>query len=95
MAWQVVKPEGILASNTSSISITRIAAVTLRPEQVVQGLRLHALTLCSKLNTELGRLYNQCHSGAVFLGAWLVHASLARHKGVVSLIVLCNMSSCS
>ena len=43
LAWQVVRPEGILASNTSSISITRIAAVTQRPEQVVQGLRLPAL----------------------------------------------------
>ncbi|KAK9835146.1 hypothetical protein WJX81_001076 [Elliptochloris bilobata] len=32
---QVVKPDGILASNTSSISITRIAAATQRPEQVV------------------------------------------------------------
>ncbi|MBL8604307.1 MAG: 3-hydroxybutyryl-CoA dehydrogenase [Myxococcales bacterium] len=30
-----VKPEAILASNTSSISITRIAAATRRPEQVV------------------------------------------------------------
>lgn len=31
----IVKPEGILASNTSSISITRIAAATSRPAQVV------------------------------------------------------------
>ena len=30
-----VKPEAVLASNTSSISITRIAAVTKRPSQVV------------------------------------------------------------
>ncbi len=30
-----VKPEALLASNTSSISITRIAAVTKRPSQVV------------------------------------------------------------
>ncbi|EIE20770.1 hypothetical protein COCSUDRAFT_37630 [Coccomyxa subellipsoidea C-169] len=32
---QIVKPEAILASNTSSISITRIAAVTKRNSQVV------------------------------------------------------------
>jgi 3-hydroxybutyryl-CoA dehydrogenase len=32
---EVVKKEAILASNTSSISITRIAAVTKRPEQVI------------------------------------------------------------
>ncbi|BDA42293.1 3-hydroxybutyryl-CoA dehydrogenase [Coccomyxa sp. Obi] len=32
---QIVKPEAILASNTSSISITRIAAVTKRSSQVV------------------------------------------------------------
>ena len=31
----VIKPEAILASNTSSISITKIAAVTSRPTQVV------------------------------------------------------------
>jgi 3-hydroxybutyryl-CoA dehydrogenase len=31
---QAVKPEGLLCSNTSSISITKIAAVTKRPTQV-------------------------------------------------------------
>jgi 3-hydroxybutyryl-CoA dehydrogenase len=30
-----LKPEGLIASNTSSISITRLAAVTKRPEQFV------------------------------------------------------------
>ncbi len=32
---EIVKPEAILASNTSSIPITRIAAVTRRPAQVI------------------------------------------------------------
>ncbi|MCJ8211190.1 3-hydroxybutyryl-CoA dehydrogenase [Mucilaginibacter sp. RS28] len=32
---ELCKPEAILASNTSSISITRIAAATTRPEQVI------------------------------------------------------------
>lgn len=31
----ILKPEGMLASNTSSISITRLAAVTKRPEQFI------------------------------------------------------------
>jgi 3-hydroxybutyryl-CoA dehydrogenase len=31
----VVKPEGIIASNTSSISITRLAAITGRPERFI------------------------------------------------------------
>jgi len=32
---QIVKPEGIIASNTSSISITRLAGSTKRPEKVI------------------------------------------------------------
>lgn len=32
---ELLKPEAILASNTSSISITRLAAATNRPEQVI------------------------------------------------------------
>ncbi len=31
----ILKPEGIMASNTSSISITRLAAVTKRPERFI------------------------------------------------------------
>src|SRR5690606_14345698 len=32
---QMIRPEGILASNTSSISITRMAAATSRPERFI------------------------------------------------------------
>ena len=46
----MVKPEGILASNTSSISITRIAAATQRPEQVV-----HPSPKCSPWYARCGR----------------------------------------
>ena len=38
MNWQIMqimKPEAMLASNTSSISITRLAAVTRQPHRVV------------------------------------------------------------
>jgi 3-hydroxybutyryl-CoA dehydrogenase len=34
-ADELFRPEAVLASNTSSISITRLAAVTSRPEQVI------------------------------------------------------------
>jgi 3-hydroxyacyl-CoA dehydrogenase, NAD binding domain len=34
-ACQICEPEAILSSNTSSISITRLAAATSRPERVV------------------------------------------------------------
>ena len=41
---QVVKPEAILASNTSSISITKLTGQTRRPAQVVDPtpLQMHA-----------------------------------------------------
>ena len=66
----MVKPEGILASNTSSISITRIAAVTQRPEQVVQGLMLPALFL----GNQSAIMFHLCvlwtHTWCMYMRAW-------------------------
>lgn len=41
---KVTKPSAILASNTSSISITRLASATKRPSQVTSNL---ASTICT------------------------------------------------
>lgn len=45
---KIVKSSAILASNTSSISITRLASVTGRPLQVILGISFLHLRLCLK-----------------------------------------------
>ena len=52
---QIVKPAGILASNTSSISITRIAAVTQRSDQVVRQLSWYLEQILSVLGADTGK----------------------------------------
>ncbi len=61
---QIVKPEAILASNTSSISITRIAAVTKRNSQVV---RPHCRIIPSS-DLSLSSNYVQSTSSCVQVG---------------------------
>lgn len=43
---KILKPSAILASNTSSISITRLASATSRPSQVSQFLSYVMILFC-------------------------------------------------
>ncbi|MDH5353799.1 MAG: 3-hydroxybutyryl-CoA dehydrogenase [Gammaproteobacteria bacterium] len=76
---KVCKPEALLASNTSSISLTRIAGVTKRPEQVV-GMHFMNPVPMMKLVEVIRALqtsdevYQQIHDLSEFIGKVPVEA---------------------
>ncbi|KAJ9516037.1 hypothetical protein QJQ45_024443 [Haematococcus lacustris] len=58
---QITRVHTILASNTSSISITRLAAVTSKPHRVITQLVLSVIATGMGKETHLFGVYNKCY----------------------------------
>lgn len=66
---RLVKPEGILASNTSSIPITRLAAATGRPERFIGMHFMNPVPLMELVEVIRGHLTSDETTGAVVAAA--------------------------
>ncbi|MDX2004056.1 MAG: 3-hydroxybutyryl-CoA dehydrogenase [Meiothermus sp.] len=66
---RLVKPEGILASNTSSIPITRLAAATGRPERFIGMHFMNPVPLMELVEVIRGHLTSDETAGAVVAAA--------------------------
>ncbi len=76
---QLAKPEAILASNTSSISLTKIAGATQRPEQVIgmhfmNPVPMMALVELIRALQTSDKVYQQVHELSEFIGKVPVEA---------------------
>lgn len=65
----LLKPEAILASNTSSIPITRLAATTQRPERFIGMHFMNPVPLMELVEVIRGYLTSEATSGAVVAAA--------------------------
>jgi 3-hydroxybutyryl-CoA dehydrogenase len=66
---QIVKPSGVLASNTSSIPITKLAAVSGRPEQFIGMHFMNPVPLMPLVEVIRGHLTSQVTTGLVLEAA--------------------------
>ncbi|GIW25012.1 3-hydroxybutyryl-CoA dehydrogenase [Meiothermus sp.] len=66
---QTVKPEAILASNTSSIPITRLASATRRPERFIGMHFMNPVPLMELVEVIRGHLTDDATTGAVLEAA--------------------------
>ncbi len=83
----ILKPEGMIASNTSSISITRLAAATERPEQFIGMHFMNPVPMMKLVEIIRGLATSEATFKAVATLAALMNKTVATSEDVPGFIV--------